>query len=228
MNPNDPAPNSSDHPAEADSTRARLLQAAAEVFAEYGYYAATVREICTRADVNVAAINYHFGDKMELYTEVLHQSVSVVSSVEKEAIGRALDRHEPPEVILKLVINAMLQAICGTDRPGRHLRLMAHELAQPTPAISRVINEETRPNYDWLRGFIGEILGLPPDHEKTRLCTHSVIGQVVHYAMAGPILVQLWPEMKRTPEQLERVASHIAEFSLAYLQKRGKAGAKLK
>ncbi len=58
----------------SDDTRLRLLDAARDVFAESGYYNATVRDISMRAGVNVAAINYHFGDKLELYTEVLRQS----------------------------------------------------------------------------------------------------------------------------------------------------------
>lgn len=55
-------------------TRERILQAAAEVFADSGFERATVREICSRASVNVAAINYHFRDKENLYIEVLKYS----------------------------------------------------------------------------------------------------------------------------------------------------------
>jgi AcrR family transcriptional regulator len=59
-----------------DETRRKLLQAAAEVIAEHGYQAATVREICTRAGANIAAVNYHFGDKLALYTELLKAAVN--------------------------------------------------------------------------------------------------------------------------------------------------------
>src|ERR1700760_4697567 len=52
-------------------TRQRLLEVAGAVFAEQGFKNATVREICKRADANVAAINYHFGDKQGLYSETL-------------------------------------------------------------------------------------------------------------------------------------------------------------
>ena len=54
-----------------DQTRQRLLAAASELFAAQGYHGTTVREIAQRAGVNLAAGNYHFGSKRELYLEVL-------------------------------------------------------------------------------------------------------------------------------------------------------------
>src|SRR6478672_848939 len=72
---------------EADrATRGRLIDAAGHVFAAKGFKAATVRDICQRAGANVAAINYHFGDKERLYAEVL-----------RYAHHCAMQRH-PPEM----------------------------------------------------------------------------------------------------------------------------------
>ena len=53
------------------TTRVRLLEAAGEIFASEGFDGATVRSICARADANVAAVHYHFGDKESLYREVV-------------------------------------------------------------------------------------------------------------------------------------------------------------
>ena len=59
---------------ELTTTRQRLLEAAGQVFAEQGFRAATVRDICQRAGANIAAVNYHFGDKEALYREVITDS----------------------------------------------------------------------------------------------------------------------------------------------------------
>jgi AcrR family transcriptional regulator len=195
-----------------DNTRARLLDAAGQVFAETGYQAATVRQICAHAGVNIALVNYHFGDKLELYTEVLRHSTGAAKN---EIIQKCSDA--PPEEALRVLIGAMLERVCGADRPGWHYRLMVHELAQPTPAMAKVIDETMRPIYDRFRGLIGALLRLPADHDETRLCTHSVIAQIVHYTHSRHVNSQLWPELKLTPARIAQVARHIADFSLAYI-----------
>src|SRR6267154_1886804 len=141
-------------PAASDPTREKLLTVAGRVFAARGYQATTVREICSAAGANVAAVNYHFGDKFGLYTEVLQQSVR---AAQVEAIQNALDQNAPPEDIFRAVIRARLRAI-------------------------------------------------------------SVMGQILAYVFAGPLLAGVWPDLKLTPEQVERIADHIGDFSLAYLQ----------
>ena len=195
-----------------DSTRDKLLLAGAEVFAERGFQAATVREISARAGANVAAVNYHFGDKLGLYAEVLR---AALLAADPEVVRAAVDRGAKPEELLRLIIRTRVYALLGSDRATR---LMIHELNQPTPALARVVDETLRPMYDRLRAAVGAILDLPPDDDETRLCTHSIVGQIVHYAVARPVLARLWPQLKMTPERVDRIADHIADFSLAYLR----------
>jgi AcrR family transcriptional regulator len=61
---------------DAGRTSKKLLAAASEVFAQKGYRDATISEICERAGANVAAVNYHFGDKETLYKEAWRHSFS--------------------------------------------------------------------------------------------------------------------------------------------------------
>jgi AcrR family transcriptional regulator len=202
-------------PAASDPTREKLLDVAGRVFAARGYQAVTVREICAAAGANVAAINYHFGDKFGLYTEVLWQSVQ---AAQVEAIQNALDQNAPPEDVLRAVIRARLRGVWRGDLPDWHFRIMAHELAQPTPALRPLINKVARPIFKRLLELIGGMIGLPPNDDTTRLCAISVVGQNLAYVFAGPLLSGIWPDLKMTPEQVERIADHIADFSLSYLR----------
>jgi len=203
-------------PSELDPTRAKLIAAAGEVFAERGFQFATVREICQRAGANVAAINYYFRDKLGLYTEVLRESISANQG---EIVQEAISRAKTPEQAIRLLIEGMLRRMYAEDRPAWGFRIMAHEVAQPSPALSQVIDEVLRPRYNQLRGVIGRILHLPPDHETTRLCAHSIIGQLVHYGHGRPVLAILWPHLKlnRSKDQ-QLVANHIADFTLRNLR----------
>lgn len=197
-----------------DPTPGKLIEAAGPVFAEHGFRAATVREICARAGTNVAAVNYHFGDKLGLYTAVLRESVRAAKVPVMQDLFKP---GVPPEDILRAVIRQRIHTANRAGRPDWHFRIMMHEMSQPTPAMSRVIQEIVRPIYERMLGLIGTITGLPPHDEKTRLCAHSLMGQVFLYIMQGPFLARIWPELKMTPEQLDRIADHIADFSLAYL-----------
>src|SRR5262245_8855220 len=72
-------------------TRQRLLEAAGEVFADVGFRNATVRDICQRARANVAAVNYHFGDKESLYAEVLRYAFRFAMEKYPPSMGLAAD-----------------------------------------------------------------------------------------------------------------------------------------
>jgi AcrR family transcriptional regulator len=205
-------------PKAVELTRDKLIEAAGYVFAERGYRAATIREICRRAGANVAAVNYTFGDKMGLYTEVLRHSVRAAQTA---AMSAALDSSLSPEDTIRGVIRARLMSLCKEARPDWHIRLVMHEFSHPTSAMGRVVDEGMRPIYDRVRKAVGKLIGLPPDHETTRLSVNSIVGQILFYTFSWPVLAHLQPELKLTPDQLDRIADHIADFSLAYLKKVG-------
>ncbi len=73
---------------EGTATRQRILQTAERLFAEHGYRRVTVREICRAARVNVAAVNYHFGDKLGLYRQVVQAAIDAMQGT-TEAARRA-------------------------------------------------------------------------------------------------------------------------------------------
>src|ERR671918_1522445 len=100
------------------ATEKRLLEAAGEIFAEVGYRAATVRQICEKAAANIAAVNYHFGDKEGLYMAVLRFVPD--SHAEKYPLDVGLDLNATPEQKLRAYIQALLGRIFDEGRPGWH------------------------------------------------------------------------------------------------------------
>jgi AcrR family transcriptional regulator len=198
-----------------DATRVRVLDAACSVFAEVGYRAATVREICAKARVNVASVNYHFGDKLGLYTEVLSHSAGAET---QSKIRAAVAGSDSPEEALRAFVRGMFDKMCRADRPAWHVKIMIQEMANSTPALPSVVDQVIRPQYDQLCQLIGGILSRPPSHRITRLCVHSLIGQVTHYAHGRAVISQLWPQLRMTTAQRNEVADHIVQFTLAGLK----------
>ncbi len=202
-------------PKPLDDTRTRLLDAAAEVFADRGFEDATIREICKRAQSNVALVNYYFGDKLELYTEVFRRSLQCGGKPAPSLPDATVE----PEAALRQMIGAMMErAFEKCDDANLRFRLMLHEFARPSIATIRVVDVVLRPVYDRLCEIVGALLNLPPDHETTRLTVHGILGQVAHFSHSRQMLNTLWPQLQMTPERREMVAKHITESTLAYLR----------
>jgi AcrR family transcriptional regulator len=200
---------------ELDATRDRLLDAAASVFADYGFKQATVREICAKAHVNIAAVSYHFGDKLGLYTEVLKQCSGIDEQIR---IREAMSECASPQEALRVFVRGMFDKIWRDDGPSLRIKIMEQEMANPTPALSSVVNLMIRPQYDQLCELIAGVIGGRRTDTATRLCVHSLLGQVTHYAHARGILAHLWPDLRLTPERRNEIADHIVQFTLGGLR----------
>lgn len=195
------------------ATRDSLLEAAAQVFAEHGYGAATVREICVRAGANIAAVNYHFGSKETLYAEVLKHALRAAR--EKFPLTLGLPGTAAPEARLHAFIESLLMRVFDEGPHAWHGRLILREMIEPTAALDELVQEEIRPMADNLQGIIGELLGGAADEETVRFCATSIVSQCVFYNHCRPVLTRLFPKVKYGPPSTRALAEHITEFSLA-------------
>jgi len=199
-----------------DATRQQLLEAAGAVFAETGFRAATVREICRRAGANIAAVNYHFGDKETLYAEVVRYSQQ-----------KALEKHPPlldvspnasPEKRLRAFVQSLLLRIFDTGPIAWHGKLMSREMIEPTPALDSLVEERIRPMSEQLRKIVAEILKCPVNDERVRRCSLSVVSQCLFYHHCQPVVSRLFPEQKYDNAGIAQLAEHVANFSLAAMK----------
>ncbi len=123
-------------------TRKRLMDIAGEVFAEHGFRNATVRDICQRAGANVASVNYHFGDKEKLYAEVIRDAHLCASKKYPVDMGLSPKAKGPER--LHAFVRSFLFKIFDEGRPAWHGKLIAREIAEPTPALEGMVDEGVR------------------------------------------------------------------------------------
>jgi AcrR family transcriptional regulator len=191
-------------------TRARLLGVAARLFAARGFKKVTIREICREARANVAAVNYHFGDKLGLYREVLATAIKTMQGTTDAA--REAGAGRAPEEKLRIYVRVFLQRIVGSGHDSWIHQLMAQEMADPTPALDMVTDQVIVPRIAYVAEIVGEMLGRDVDDALVERCVMCVQAQC-HIAMANPISKRLVPDLQE-PATLDRLAEHIAEFSL--------------
>jgi AcrR family transcriptional regulator len=194
------------------STKYRILEAAGEVFAEFGFQKATIRKICKRAGVNLASINYHFGEKEKLYFEVLEYGHE--ASMEKYPLEFGLSQDISPEERLQNFIRLFLFRMFDKGKPAWFGKLIAKEMTEPTQAFDHLVKETIRPLANLLASIVQELIGSHIDEDKIRLCCASIIGQCLHYNNAKPIITRLFQRNIYTSEGIEQIAKHITQFSL--------------
>ena len=196
-------------------TRRRLLLAAGEVFAERGFAMATIRDITEKAGASVASVNYHFGDKAELYKAVFQQ------------LQVDLQRVIPPretlqgdaETRLSIFVRHVLSEMLLRDRPEWEHVLWTREISAPSPAMLPLIENVVAPLQNLLLEIVAELSDPPASSEQTALQASSVMGQILYFAQNRPIIAELHPDLPHLWQQpdVEAIADHISRFTLGAL-----------
>jgi AcrR family transcriptional regulator len=193
-------------------TRARLLNAAEQLFADRGFRKVTVRDICRAARANVAAVNYHFGDKLGLYREVLQAAIErmrVTNEAAREAgAGRSAEERLRRSIVI--FVNRLLASSGETVH-----RLIHREITDPTPALDAIVEQGIRPRLEYLSTVVAEMIGCSPSDPRVKRSVASIQAQSISYLphpLAGRVGFNLQPT---TRAQAAAIASHIAEFSVA-------------
>ena len=197
----------------ADDPRERILLAAGREFAERGYDAATIRDICAAAAVNVAAVNYYFGDKRRLYIEsVKHAHEERLRQVPQPDWAAGTPAAEK----LRDFVGNLLERMLGDGQAPWQVKLMMREVIQPTEACRELVEDYIRPHFGVLLGILDELVaGALPASELRRIGL-SIVGQCFLYRAAGEVVAMLVPageiDAFHTPRT---IADHVTRFALA-------------
>jgi len=194
------------------NTREHILQVACEVFAERGFRNTTIRDICHKAQVNVAAVNYYFNSKEMLYEEVCKYVLGL--SADNADPRFTLGENRRPEEKLKAFIQLLLLTILDKDRSSWREMIMGREMIEPTNALNIVIEDMIKPRFQQLYLIVKDLLGEGVEDELVRKCCLSITGQCLYYRYAQPVVLQLNPQQKFDTAGIEALAGHITQFSL--------------
>jgi len=195
--------------------RDEILAAAGPIFADKGFKGATVREICAAAGVNLAAINYYFGDKRRLYIESVnraHESRSQQVPMPVWPDGTA------PETKLRDYVRTMVTRMVVLTEGPWQTRLVTREVLHPTEACRELSTNYFQPLFRLLLSIIKEVVRDPLPEERLHKIGWSIIGQCVFYRVAGDVVKMMTSESEIKAEfTVEDLARHIADFSLSAL-----------
>ena len=202
--------------AAAQLTKRKLLEAAGEVFAEQGFERATIKQITRRAGVALAAVNYHFSDKQELYYQVLkmvHQSV-----LEAAEVITHPDPAITPADQLRKHVRTFLRNALAPARPAWFVLIMFREMRQPSAAIERLMEESFRPYTRALEELVGKLVGRQTSHRNKILIVDSIVSQYIFFVERQKTLDRLHPELPSIAGRIDDIAEHITTFSLAAIR----------
>ncbi|MDI1232013.1 MAG: CerR family C-terminal domain-containing protein [Methylobacter sp.] len=193
-------------------TRQRLLVTASRIFAEKGYQDATIAEICEQAETNIASVNYHFGDKENLYLEAWRYAFQ--EDLRNHPSDGGIDPETSAEVRLAGRIKSLIARIA--DPNSSFFAIVHKEMAQQTSLLQKIMEQEINPERQALMALIKEVLGEKATDKQLQFCHASIIGQCFHLLKVKNM--KLSDETRRYVMDLndaEAFAEHVVKFSLA-------------
>jgi AcrR family transcriptional regulator len=175
-------------------TRTRILDAAEELFMQHGFEATSMRLLTSKAGVNLAAVNYHFGSKHALIEAVFRRRLDPMNAgrlaeldrLETEAGGRGL----APEVIIRAFVGPSLRLVEDARGGGRNfIRLMGRTYTEPAKPVRALIGQLYAPTVERFKAAFERALPtMPRDELVWRM--HFMFG-TLSYTLAATDAVQL-------------------------------------
>lgn len=138
----------------SDHTRSAILAAAERLYADRGFGDVTLRDIVAAANVNLAAVNYHFGSKDELIAELFVTRSLALNRERLQELRAAEDKgggRGDIADILRALVGPTLRGCLGPENErSTAARFMIRVNIESVPPIRRIRNREI----DHLRKFV--------------------------------------------------------------------------
>ena len=173
-------------------TRTRILDAAEELFMQHGFEGASMRQLTTKAGVNLAAVNYHFGSKDALIEAVFRRRLDPMNAARSAALEalEATGRTLAPEAIIRAFVGESLRMIEDNRNGGRNfIRLLGRTYTEPAKSIRALIGQMYAPTIERYKTALERALPQMP-REELVWRMHFMFG-TLSYTLAATDAVQL-------------------------------------
>ena len=195
------------------STKDRILGAAEELFAQHGFAGTSLRQVTSRADVNIAAVNYHFGSKENLVNEVFRRRMDDMTDLRLSQLKTALEKH-PGELqpVLAAFVEPALAMSQDRHGGGAFVRVVARAYAEKNDGLRKFLSD----HYGHvLREFGKAIAACVPGLSKEELYWRlDFLAGALTYAMADFGLIKRPADVTEAVHR-ERAARELIRFAEA-------------
>ena len=198
------------------STKDRILGAAEELFAQFGFAGTSLRQVTSRADVNIAAVNYHFGSKDNLVNEVFRRRMDEMSAQRLAQLKTAMAEHPGAlEPVLAAFVEPALALAQDRHGGAAFIRVIARAYAEKNDGLRKFLSDQ----YGYvLRDFAKAIAACVPGLSKEELYWRlDFLSGALTYAMADFGLIKR-PGGVSEAAHRERAARELIRFAAAGLK----------
>jgi len=203
-----------------DLTRERILDRAEALFAQKGFRAVSIREITSAAECNLAAVNYHFGNKENLYLEVFRSRWVPRAMRLRESFRKYLASQDSlsESAVVRALAQAFVDGPLSDEERLRHSQLMTREMTQPTKAFEHVAEQVIQPFFKEVSDQLNSVITDEVGNEQMLLNIFSIFAMVLYFNFARVAVSRLMGR-EYDPALRALLVEHITQFSLRGLRK---------
>jgi AcrR family transcriptional regulator len=195
----------------------RLLDVAEQLFAEHGFDATSVRDLTTTAGCNIAAVNYHFGGKHNLYVATFRRLLADVRERREKQVNAALDsagENASLETFLYAFTMTFADPLGERERSHRLMAFMDQEMRSPQLPAEVFLEELLLPTFQLTQAALTRV-GLTMSDTTLAMCMTSLVGQIIHALKAYHMMHCTPLQRALLPTDLTTHLEHIVRFSAA-------------
>jgi AcrR family transcriptional regulator len=199
---------------EIHDARSRLVMSALRLFAEKGYKAASTREICEAAEINISSIRYYFGDKAGLYRAAFTEPMGEkpCHSELQAYVGLSLDE------ALGKFFTEFLEPLKKGEEIWLVMKLHFREMIEPTGAWQQVIDTEIKPQHEVLVSLLKKHLGLQRIDTDVQRLAFAIVGMAVHFYVGQDVVSAIAPQLLTTANAIDVLAERLAGYAVSMIE----------